>query len=120
MTDKRRFARISFQQPVEFTHAGQIFSANLLDISLKGALFEQRENANLAQGDSCRLCVMLNPEEKIEMDGEVVHLTSARIGLKCTNIELDSIAALRRLVELNLGTEELMQREFHALLHGQP
>jgi len=120
MTDKRRFSRIDFQQPVKFTHAGHDYSANLLDISLKGALFEHHGDANLQLGDPCRLCVTLNPEEKIEMDGEIAHLTSSRVGLKCTNIELDSITALRCLVEMNLGDEALMQRELHALLHSQP
>lgn len=120
MTDQRRFTRISFNQSVEFSHAGQVFSTSLLDISLKGALFEQHPDAHLTLGDPCRLCIELNPEEKIEMDGEIAHLTSDRIGLKCTGIELDSITALRRLVEMNLGNEELMQREFQALLHSQP
>jgi len=118
MTEQRRFSRISFHQPVKFTHAGHVYSANLLDISLKGALFEHHGDARLQLGDSCQLCVTLNPEEKIEMAGEVAHLTPPRIGLRCTNIELDSITALRCLVEMNLGDEALMQRELHALLHS--
>ncbi|MFA7242926.1 MAG: PilZ domain-containing protein [Sulfuricellaceae bacterium] len=119
MTDKRRFTRISFHQPVTFTYAGHIFPAKLLDISLKGALIEHYGDAHMALGNSCRLNVVLDPEEKIEMDGEIVHLTQTCIGLKCTGIELDSVTALRRLVEMNLGDEDLMQREFHALLHSQ-
>ncbi len=120
MTDKRRFSRIEFQQPVGFTHAGQVFSANLLDISLKGALIELHGDVHVQLGDSCRLSIALNFEEKIEMDGEVTHLTQDRVGMKCTCIDLDSITALRRLVEMNLGDEDLLQREFHALLHSQP
>jgi hypothetical protein len=54
------------------------------------------------------------------MDGKIAHLTADRIGMKCTDIELDSITALRRLVEMNLGNEELVQREFRALLHSVP
>jgi hypothetical protein len=54
MIDKRRFTRVSFHhQSVEFTHAGQVFPTTLLDISLKGALFKQHGDANLALGDSC-------------------------------------------------------------------
>lgn len=116
MGDKRRFTRISFQQHVEFIHAGRVFSANLLNISLKGALFEHCGDAGLALGDFCQLCVTLGPEDKIVMDGEIAHLTLALAGLKCTSIELDSVAALRRLVEMNLGDEAAMQREFEALL----
>jgi hypothetical protein len=119
MLDKRRFSRINFHKPVAFAYAGQVFSANLLDISLKGALIERYGDAKLTLGESCRLCITLNPEERIEMDGEIAYLTPARIGLKCTNIELESITALRRLVEINLGNDDLMQREFNALLHSQ-
>lgn len=119
MTDKRHFTRISFHQPVKFIHAGHVFSANLLDISLKGALFEPRGDTGLALGDACRLSIVLDSEHKIEMDGEIAHLTLTRIGLKCTGIELESITALRRLVEVNLGDEAALQREFQALLHCQ-
>ena len=118
MTDKRHFTRISFHEPVTFTYAGHVFPANLLDISLKGALIEHYGDAHLYLGGSCKLSIVLSLDEKIEMDGEIVHLTQTCIGLKCRRIELDSITVLRRLVEMNLGDEELMQREFNAL-HGQ-
>lgn len=117
MSDKRRFTRINFHQPVTFTHAGHIYPAKLQDISLKGALIEHYGEAHMSAGDSCRLHVILDPEDKIEMDGEITHLTKACFGLKCNGIDVDSVTALRRLVEMNLGDEELMQREFHALLH---
>ena len=37
------------------------------------------------------------------------------LGLRCVDIDLDSITHLRRLVELNLGETELLERELSAL-----
>ena len=37
------------------------------------------------------------------------------LGFVCRHIDLDSISHLRRLVELNLGDESLLERELAAL-----
>ena len=55
-------------------------------------------------------------EAVIRMEGEIAHRDGTQVGMRCTGIDLDSIAHLRRLVELNLGDEELLHRELSALV----
>ena len=55
-------------------------------------------------------------EAVICLEGEVVHRAAARLGMRCTSIDLESVGHLRRMVELNLGDEELLHRELAALI----
>jgi hypothetical protein len=50
------------------------------------------------------------------METRVTHIEGRYAGLDCHNIDLDSVTHLRRLVEFNLGSEELLERELSALL----
>ena len=43
-------------------------------------------------------------------------LKDHHLGLFCHHIDIDSITHLRRLIELNLGDETLLQRELAELL----
>ena len=45
----------------------------------------------------------------------VVHQTSEETGLQCNAIDIDSISHLRRLVELNLGDENQLNKELSQL-----
>lgn len=58
-----------------------------------------------------------NVQLVIKMDVIVAHIDDKSIGFTCKLIDLDSISHLKRLVELNLGDEELLHRELHALIH---
>ena len=49
------------------------------------------------------------------MDVEIAHRENDELGLNCKDIDVDSITHLRRLVELNLGDPELLERELSAL-----
>jgi hypothetical protein len=49
------------------------------------------------------------------MEGIVAHHHDAVLGVRCKAIDLDSITHLRRLVELNRGDAEDLQRELSAL-----
>jgi hypothetical protein len=49
------------------------------------------------------------------MDVTVAHCESEHVGFHCDHIDIDSITHLRRLVELNLGDPELLERELSAL-----
>ena len=49
------------------------------------------------------------------MDVWVAHEENKELGLKCKDIDVDSITHLRRLIELNLGDPDLLERELSAL-----
>jgi len=43
---------------------------------------------------------------------ELKHVEGDHLGFKCQYIDLDSVTHLKRLVELNLGDPEMLEREF--------
>jgi hypothetical protein len=115
--DRRRFSRIAFHRPAELDAAGERVTCELLDISLKGALVEVPAGFRGQEGQACALAIRLDAGDvMVRMDGEIVHREGTALGLRCTGIDLDSIAHLRRIVELNLGDEELLHRELSALV----
>lgn len=115
--DRRRFSRITFHRPAQLRVEGAEVSCELLDVSLKGALVEAPVGFAAPVGAACTLTVRLDAGEAvIRMDGEVVHHAGIQVGIRSRSMELDSIAHLRRLVELNLGDEELLHRELSALV----
>ena len=115
--ERRRFSRITFHRPAELEALGERVSCELLDVSLKGALFEVPASARARVGQPATLTIRLDAGDAvIRMLGEVVHREGRQVGLRCKEIDIESIAHLRRLVELNLGDEELLERELSALI----
>jgi hypothetical protein len=115
--ERRQFWRAHFHSPVQLMMPGQAIKAELLDISLKGALVEVPGEWTGKLGDRCQLQLDLAAQEKICMDASVSHIDGRRAGLNCENIDLDSITHLRRLVALNSGNPDLLDRELVAMLH---
>jgi hypothetical protein len=115
-TERRRFNRILFDASVTVMYGGLLIEANLIDISLKGALVRLPESADQEFTGDTWLKIQLDEKDScIEMEGEVVHREPGRIGFQCRHIDMDSITHLRRLVELNLGDPSLLERELEAL-----
>lgn len=52
------------------------------------------------------------------MEGQVAQRQSRRLGFQCNRIDLESMSQLKRLVELNLGNEALLERELTELALG--
>lgn len=118
--ERRQFSRVAFHRPAELTISGTESTVAVLDLSLRGALLEVAAGFVAEAGARCRLVVHLDPgETAIRLEGQVAHRSGTRLGLRCTSIDLESIGHLRRLVELNLGDEELLHRELSALI-GSP
>lgn len=116
--ERRSFWRAPFHSPARLVDAeGVEFTGQLHDLSLKGALLEMPEDWQGRIGDRYRLHLGLAPEVTITMQTTVVHLHGRQIGLHCDEIDLDSVTALRRLVELNSDDPELLERELSALVH---
>ena len=114
--EQRRFRRISFETQAFISHGKDRWETQLLYISLKGALLalpsgwkgvvDQRLDLELVIEDGALI---------MRMETKVVHIEQDHLGLCCLHIDLDSMAHLRRLVELNLGDADLLNRELHSL-----
>ncbi len=110
--DKRRFSRINFDAEVHLVSAEGSWHSQLVDISLKGLLIDLPDN--WAPNIQERFLVELlteNEEAAIRMEVSVAHVDDQHAGLRCEHIDLDSISHLRRLVELNLGDTDILDRE---------
>lgn len=115
---RRRFARVGFHAGGRLTVAGQIVACSVEDLSLKGALVTISGDASaLTEDCPVELNLTLGEDgERITMLARVAHLHDHRYGLRCTEIDLDSVTALRRLVELNLGDPALLERDLSAMI----
>lgn len=115
--DRRRFRRAAFQAEVQLLDAAGATAAELIDISLKGALIDAPSSWSGRIGKAARLELRLADDREISMAMVVSHIEGSRVGLRCIDIDLDSITHLRRLIELNAGDPALLDRELAALIH---
>ena len=114
--EHRHHQRILFETPVRMIINGEKLRSTAIDISLKGILVKRPDDWAADVGDSGQLQIELNNGETIiEMDVTVAHCEDFKVGFHCDHIDIDSITHLRRLVELNLGDAELLNRELSHL-----
>ena len=115
--ERRDFSRIPLSRPAALELGKSRVACDLVDISLRGALVRTKTPLVAVEGQPCRLLVQLDQgPSTILMRGEVAHARNGDIGVCCRELDLDSAAHLRRLVEVNLGSEKLLERELAALL----
>jgi hypothetical protein len=117
-TEHRHFSRIPFDANATIVGTDRSWETDLLDISLKGVLVSAPDDWSAKTGDRFFLKVSLDAETGINMEVEVAHQESSHIGFHCHHIDVESIGHLRRIVELNLGDENLLHRELSALGEG--
>lgn len=115
--EKRRFHRISFDAGCELHCRDSVWSSEVLDISLKGVLVARPANWDVPLKEPCEVVILLDDHETgIVMAVELRHVETHRLGFKCQYIDLESATHLKRLVELNLGDQALLEREFAHLI----
>lgn len=116
---QRHFSRIAFDAQVYLRNDTLVWQSLLIDVSLKGALITRPADWQGHIGEVYTLEMVLGDDQLIiRMLVSVAHVHDERIGLQCVNIDIDSITHLRRLIELNLGEPESLERELAAL--GEP
>jgi hypothetical protein len=116
-SERRHFSRIAFHRPANLDVGGVQGTCEVLDVSFKGALVEVPHGFPAPVGQACTLSIRLDAGDAlIEMAGEIVHREGTLAGVRCLEIDLDSMSHLRRLVELNVGDEEVLHRELSALV----
>jgi len=114
-SEKRHNQRILFDSPANVRAGVGDWSGNVIDISLQGALVKTPLGWTGTVGDECTVEIKLDGDVVITMEAKISHIEMDYVGLHCEHIDIDSATHLRRLVELNLGDEELLNRELAAL-----
>ena len=115
--ERRRNQRVLFDAPASLQTAdGERYETVLMDISLKGALTKIPVNLRVTQDELITLCIHLDDADAvINMQCHIVHREDDAVGFHCHAMDMESITHLRRLVELNLGDPDLLDRELAAL-----
>lgn len=116
--ERRIFSRVNFDAWAELRQGEQHWRAPLLDLSLKGLLVSEPEDWRADPQRPVIAAIHLDNHLAIEMTVVLRHRDSGHLGFECSSIDIDSITNLRRLVELNLGDPELLERQLGAL--GKP
>ncbi|WP_342244891.1 PilZ domain-containing protein [Pseudomonas sp. OTU5201] len=114
-SERRRFQRINFDAATKISQGEKRWTAELHDISLKGLLVIRPADWGGDPAKPFDVCIDLGADVQVAMEVELTRAQDDQLGFICCHIDLDSISHLRRLVELNLGSEELLERELHAL-----
>ncbi len=116
---RRYFWRAAFHSAARLVTPDGEFQAEVLDISLRGALLRTPQVWTGQRGIKCQLFLSLNADTHIDMWCTTMHVDGDRVGLRCDNIDLDSITHLRRLVELNVGDHGILERDLASLIQEQ-
>lgn len=119
--ERRRFQRIATDKAVTLRVGALNLEGTVKDVSLRGLLFIAASELpdTLAPGDAAHAIITLDDDSPtITLDGDIAHLGSRQVGIRCTSMALESAARLRRMVELNLEDPDLLERELSQLLAG--
>lgn len=116
--DRRRFQRIAFDAQTELVLGEKVWPVQLHDLSLKGLLVTCPSDWQAPAAEVFLARIRLAEDVLVEMEVAPAHVEGDHLGLVCRKIDLESISHLRRLVELNIGDSELLERELEAL--GNP
>jgi hypothetical protein len=111
-TERRRFTRINFDAKTELKNAESTYSVALVDVSFNGILVKSDTPLALEIGDQVEATIhLLGDDIAIRTPATLAHRREQEYGFLIENLDIDSLTLLRRLVELNLGDETLLERE---------
>ena len=114
--ERRKFNRVVFAAPATLKQGDKKWKTTVIDVSLQGALIAYPDEFEAELELDFELEIeIVEAKKHIVMHGYIVHHANHRLGFKVKDIALDSITELRRIVELNLADESLLQRNFTAL-----
>ncbi|OIN13491.1 PilZ domain-containing protein [Oceanisphaera psychrotolerans] len=118
MAERRLFARIGFEAGAWLIDAsGHHYPTRVHDLSLHGALTTVNDNWPGQDGDEYELQLSLDGHgQRIIMKARQRYHRDGYIGLECLQLDIDSAGHLRRLIELNLADESLLQRQLAQLV----
>ncbi|OOE89576.1 PilZ domain-containing protein [Salinivibrio sp. MA351] len=117
MTERRKFSRVMYRVPAILKQNEQQWHAQVLDLSLKGVLLSRPENWQADPEHNAFLLVFYLHDSDVELDMDCILVNNCEnyLHLYIDHIDIDSASHLKRLVELNVGNDELLHRELAQL-----
>jgi hypothetical protein len=117
--ERRHFTRIAFNADAILidTSGNRQWHTELVDISLKGALIKRPADWEVTPSGAFSLQLILDTNTVLRFDVRVVYMQKDRIGLYIEQLDLDSASHLQRLMELNLGDSDTLERELAELFN---
>lgn len=122
MTDLRNYHRIPFTTTATILLDHRRLVCELVDIALRGTLLQTDELISLKVGERALVEIeLVGSQLKLTFGVELIHREQNQYGFLFIDADDESIAHLRRLLELNLGDSGQIDREFvHWLKHSHP
>ncbi|WP_111655670.1 PilZ domain-containing protein [Isoalcanivorax indicus] len=106
-TEKRRYTRTPFDGEAHLAIDGNLFSIEVMDLSLRGALVNEPAGYPLPVGAHCTLKLLLEDSDiHIPLECTVVRSSRNLAGLSFERIDVEAMQHLRRLLALHLGDDE--------------
>lgn len=116
MDQRRHFSRVPFDIDSTLVDDEDRLDISVIDLSLKGALITKPPEWNQSNRQGLALEMRLVDSDIImQMKCDVAHEHENSLGLKFIEIDVESISHLRRLMELNVGNSDLINREVNEL-----
>ncbi|MGC9422353.1 PilZ domain-containing protein [Vibrio sp.] len=117
MTERRRFVRILYQAPATLRQGQIQLTTCIQDLSLHGLLLWAIDEPSLDPSQPLDVEFTLPDSEiTLNMTAMLVRTNERILHLKISHIDIESIAHLKRIVELNLGDSELLSRDIEHLI----
>lgn len=121
--NKRRFKRIQFSADATLVfddESQRKLTGRLTDISLKGALLKLDQELGDVQSEYAGE-LTLTPEQgdiSLQFHVSVAYVVPEKrlVGVNILSLDVDSAAHLKRLIEVNLGNSDDLQRELSHLI----
>ena len=113
--DRRRFQRLTLGGSARLYASGGYWDTQLIDMSLKGVLVVRPSGCDPAPGTRFRMELRVHDALVISMGVEAARVEPQRIALAWDRIDLDSLARLKRVIELNIAEPDLLNRELAGL-----
>lgn len=116
MAERRRFSRILHQALAKVEQHDLAIEARIQDLSLHGLLMKVEETEALDPALPAHVTFSFNQSEQvITLKAQIVDVSKCEIRLKIIKIDIESISQLKRFIELNVGNNDLLNRELEHL-----
>lgn len=112
MTNQRQYRRIPFHADAEVRIAATPYPCELLEIALRGALIQSPQPLPITIGEPAEIKIVLADNQlELNFAAELIHHNDDQYGFLFAAEDVDTLAHLRRLLELNLGDAEEVEQE---------